>query len=170
MEKGILCYFITLDSSFSLYKFDRTVLYLFKSDISPGFFLTHFLQHEYLEQVNSNDQMAEYKVTSAGKEFVKSEIELVNKELMLLEEELQVFKLSDWELHIPFCSFKYQQNSVKILILPLNEICYHLLLTVFNEDNNDFQELKYEDVNSQKNKIDLITKISMITNISNNAR
>lgn len=122
LKKMILCYLHSIGGQVSHYKFDRMIVYSFRSDILPSFFIKSFLDSGLLEKIVPDDgQMESYKITESGKEFSARESSELERIFEKLIDNLKDIELKSVDIKGPFLRFSILDRIYKVSVFLDNQ-------------------------------------------------
>ena len=117
LKKMILCYLHSIGGQVSHYKFDRMIVYSFRSDILPGSFIKSFLDSEVLEKIIPGDgHMESYKITELGKEFIAEELFDLERTFDKLVDALKDIEVRGVDIKGPFLRFSILDRIYKVSV------------------------------------------------------
>ncbi|MFA0960937.1 hypothetical protein AB9P05_03970 [Roseivirga sp. BDSF3-8] len=161
LKKMILCYLHSIGGQVSHYKFDRMIVYSFRSDILPSFFLKSFLDSGWLEKIIPNDgQMESYKITVSGKEFIVKELLELERIFDRLLGKLKVIELESVDIKGPFLRFSILNRIYKVSVF-LDDQNSTITLSLPNDSSKAVEYVEYslsEVLNTPEILIDRIKK------------
>lgn len=139
-QKMVLCYMYASKKQFSIYEFEKIILYNFKSDVMPVHFYKSFLDSGYINPCKPEGKQREaFEITELGKEFIVKELLELERIFGKLIDEFKGIELKGVELKGPFLRFSILDRIYKISIFLDNQNGK----LIFSLPNNSSEAVEY---------------------------